>query len=392
LVTFVVTYARLTGTDEIVYNARSNVQYTLMQSEFLGTQEGSTCVLRMRGFLFFASARTISEAAWRCVSKAEGGKVPLRHLIIDFSHCVGIDSSVVTALQSIGILAQKHNVSLMLAEARGQAKATIHAMLQVTPHAATDYNTVDLALEECELRLLSENNSADTDDGPLFSPPPAVHPTQRRLTKSSSASELDALHFNTDFLLERQRARFQGQEVQLGQQLRQFLRKSYGTSGSTILEVITKHMQPLEVPAEYVLFEQGAPMSKLIFVESGFLSCFRKAPPSSDAQIRDGIRMKKFGPGTFIGCPDTLYQAPGLDHDFTHLAHATAITDTPCCIHVMECSHLEVLEREAPATALELYKILGLITGTRLHQVEQSYVNELCFGRRCGDGASPQLF
>ena len=101
-------------------------------------------------------------------------------------------------------------------------------------------------------------------------------------------------------------------------------------------------------------------MLPLVFVERGFISCWRHPNPKSDRPIRDGIRLKKFGPGTFIGCPDTLLQgahtdsarhpqpdsdcltAPGLDADYTYIALTSAITDSPCCVYVMDCEHLQV--------------------------------------------------
>jgi len=366
-----------------VYNARSNVHYTPTQTRHLEARPGATCVLRMRGFLFFGSARAIQKAACECISKEESHKEKLQHLVIDFSHCAGMDSSVATALQTIDALTQKRDIVLLLAEARGEAKVIIDPMVEASS-AAMVFDTLDLALEECERQLLAQvpgcsANSEDTED--IFSPTHSANmTTAKRMRKSSSLSDgVSKAYFNSDFLLERQRARAAPETLKLNQQLEQFLLEAYGRAGISILEVITRHMQPLEVPADYIL--EGSEQHKLYFLESGFLSCYRSPDFGSEAPLRDGIRLKKFGPGTFVGCPAALFHASGIAGS-SHIAKTTAITDTPCCVYVMDCSHLEVLERDNPAVALEFFKILGSILGSRLQDIEQSLVTELQYGRR----------
>ena len=367
LLQFIFQYAQLIGTRSITFDARSNVVRTAAQRQLLNAEHGATCVIKLRGFLFFASARAITRVLWSCVEEAKNSsnKNPIRFLLIDFSSVIGVDSSVVTALRSFRQLAKQQDIELMLAEAHGVSKMMIE---QLRNNECSIHDTLDFALEECEQNLLACAELTTCTSSTLTSPTGAQ--SKQRMKRSVSLDAVNAQH-QPDILLERQRARASGQVDKSVA----CLGTAYGELGTSCAGIF-KYMEPLDVPCDYILFAEGASQTKLFFIETGYMSAFRSTKGSVrtlDA-IREGLRLKKFGPGTFVGVPETLFMP---SHTATRelTSYATAITDTPCCIQVMEISTLAVIERENQGLALALFKLLGSIAAERYQHVEKRHID-----------------
>ena len=117
-------------------------------------QYGATVlIIHLHGMIFFGSANSVVEEVKNHLATLAELQLPLRFLLLDFDRCSAIDSSAVNVLFSTR--RQIKDAGLIFA----CASTEILSMLNKGSSSSTDrdfehFTTLDLALEQCENRLL----------------------------------------------------------------------------------------------------------------------------------------------------------------------------------------------------------------------------------------------
>ena len=159
LVLFVVRYSRidvirheLTGA-----SAASNIDRTPRERAVLDTKSDGLLILELRGYLFFGTATSISDAVRRrCVLVPE-----LEVVVFDFAAVTGVDSSAAIAFEKIGRLAAAHGLTLILSGADPQIERIVGAALdgRAGMRVATAPD-LDRGIEMAEQTLLESSDVA----------------------------------------------------------------------------------------------------------------------------------------------------------------------------------------------------------------------------------------
>jgi SulP family sulfate permease len=112
-----------------------------------------------------------------------------------------------------------------------------------------------------------------------------------------------------------------------------------------------------EVRAETLLIEQGQPSREVIVIESGRMTVRLRAANGGE------VRLRTLGPGAVVGEIGTYLGTP---------AYAEVVTDTDCMIRVLTADRIRELERDDPALASQLHRLIVERLARRLSQTNQA--------------------
>ncbi len=220
---------------------RSRAARTETETAMLDALGGRLHVLQLQGYLFFGSAHALLEDARRRFAGPAGA----RHLVLDFRHVEGLDSSAVQSFQRLRSVARAAGARLVLVD----LPAPIERVL-ARGHVLDD---------------------GETGDGPIRVMRDFDHGIERcedELLAASAAGPADAA------VALREAAR--RQEI------------------DDMLAAIAGHTERFEVePGEYV-YRQGDVADDLLVIERGELSAYK------DVDGRE-TRLRAMGPGSIVG-------------------------------------------------------------------------------------------
>ncbi len=162
---FIYNYSKLpvirleaTGADR-----RSMVDRSAAASTQLQAHGNATVILRLQGYLFFATADRIVERVRQ--KPVESGTRRPRFLVLDFKHVSGIDSAAIASFLKIANLARFHSFEVLITQLPDDVRRQLtlggldlDAEFRVEPD-------LDHALEYCEERLLDDFADAAGGDG-----------------------------------------------------------------------------------------------------------------------------------------------------------------------------------------------------------------------------------
>jgi hypothetical protein len=130
---------------------RSKVQRSSSETEILEQYGATVLIVHLHGMIFFGSASSVLEEIKAHVLTLAELQLPLQVLLLDFDRCTGIDSSAVAVL---------FQTRRYIKDARlifACAGETVHSSLNKGAPDEREFKhftTLDLALEQCENRLL----------------------------------------------------------------------------------------------------------------------------------------------------------------------------------------------------------------------------------------------
>ena len=130
---------------------RSKVQRSSSETEILEQYGATVLIVHLHGMIFFGSASSVLEEIKAHVVTLAELQLPLQVLLLDFDRCTGIDSSAVAVL---------FQTRRYIKDARlifACAGETVHSSLNKGAPDEREFKhftTLDLALEQCENRLL----------------------------------------------------------------------------------------------------------------------------------------------------------------------------------------------------------------------------------------------
>lgn len=243
LVLFAVSYSRI----EVIRNAisggnlRSNVGRTASEEKVLDEHGPQIYILQLQGYIFFGTAYRLLDRAQQRIMIPD--PMPVRHLVLDFRHVNGLDSSAVVSFQRLRRIAESHSVRLVLTEVPQDIRNHLlrGGVVVEGDDVCRIFPDLDHGLETCENDVIHEAPAAAY-------PPPVL------------SRDLEAV-----FRGPREVVRFLG------------------------------YLERVEAPAGFDLFRQGDASKDLYLIESGELTAWIEL----DSQKTK--RLRTMGPGTVVG-------------------------------------------------------------------------------------------
>ncbi|MFT5375791.1 MAG: SulP family sulfate permease, partial [Candidatus Latescibacterota bacterium] len=242
-VLFIVKYSHI----DVVRHAFSgadmhaNIERPVLHRETLRREGSQTQIIKLQGFLFFATASGLLNKVAQRLTQDE---TPLTYLALDFQLVSGLDTSALHSFVKIKQLAADHNVQLVLSGMNEQVLQLFQSESFSDGDAVVEeiFADLDCALEWCEARILL---ALDID------PRPEHHPID----------ELLATIFSDRTQAERFKGRLTKLELETG---------------------------------KYLLHEHGE-QNALFFAEKGEFTV------SLQAEGQERHRLRRIGPGSLIG-------------------------------------------------------------------------------------------
>lgn len=165
VVLFVINYARIPviRTFGTAKDWRSHVDRSPEESSSLEKLGGSCEIISLQGYLFFATAEMIVDHVRRRLKTDQS--VPLKFLILDFSHVGGCDLAAIVAFANILNIAAKNEFNLIFAGMSNQVRTLFDrsGMIFFGTERVYEFSDVDHAIEFCEESILSEGVFERTD-------------------------------------------------------------------------------------------------------------------------------------------------------------------------------------------------------------------------------------
>ena len=151
---FIVQYASHSGVLQSATSLleRSKVTRTVAEQVVLERYGATVLIVHLHGMIFFGSANSVVEEVRAHILTLSELGLPLRFLLLDFDRCSAIDSSAVSVLFQTRRLIKE--AALIFA----CAGSDVLSMLKKgapSPSEFEHFTTLDLALEQCENRLLT---------------------------------------------------------------------------------------------------------------------------------------------------------------------------------------------------------------------------------------------
>ena len=168
---FIVQYSSVSGVLQSATSLleRSKVTRTIAEQDILEQYGATVLIIHLHGMIFFGSANSVVEEVKAHLATLAELQLPLRFLLLDFDRCSAIDSSAVNVLFSTR--RQIKDAGIIFA----CASTDILSMLSRGSGSDRDFEhftTLDLALEQCENRLLQrhmvETGGAINDHSPVM--------------------------------------------------------------------------------------------------------------------------------------------------------------------------------------------------------------------------------
>ncbi|MBA2667518.1 MAG: SLC26A/SulP transporter family protein [Trueperaceae bacterium] len=239
VVLFVVDYGRVDPVRHTLGggDARSRVRWSAADERILRGRGDGVMLVALQGFLFFGSTHAVVARIERRLAE----RTTLEHLVLDFRHVTGADSTAVAGLASLARTTTVAGVRLVLAAVPPALEDRVRrAVASHGEHTApvVIVATADEALEWCERRVLD----VERRDRPV------------------------------------------GTAVS-------------GTDDAQVLDVadLLESMERLELSAGQRLLEQGAPSDALFIVESGRLTALLETPGTAP------VRLETMHRGSLVG-------------------------------------------------------------------------------------------
>ncbi|MEW5774735.1 MAG: cyclic nucleotide-binding domain-containing protein [Thermodesulfobacteriota bacterium] len=169
---------------------RSNVDRAPSQFRTLKAKGGQIYIMRLQGFIFLGATGAVLNLI-RARQAAEG-KLPLRYLILDFSHIAGLDSSVAMAFARLKQTAREQEFTLVFSGVPFELDrqlADAGLLLDDPEGGSRGFVSLDYAMEWCENHILEAENvlrlgKSELPDllAPVF-PEPRLIPLLMRVMK-----------------------------------------------------------------------------------------------------------------------------------------------------------------------------------------------------------------
>jgi len=168
VVLFVINYSRINVVRHAFSGAdlHANIERPNAQRQVLRQQGGKTLILKLQGFIFFATSNGLLKTVQQ---KMEAASEPLSYLVIDFAHVTGLDSSALHGFVKIKQKAADHGILLVLCGLNSEVLRIFKGEKFADGDAVIDemFDDLDQALECCETRILE---SAAMDPNPEHHP------------------------------------------------------------------------------------------------------------------------------------------------------------------------------------------------------------------------------
>lgn len=153
---FIVKYSRI---NNIKYQLtgqelRSKHKYSIPADQYLREMGKKTLIMKLQGYLFFGSSRTLLENMHHLLKKNPPGTFV--NLIFDFQLVTGIDTSAVLNFFTLGRISKKYNVNFLICDCNEQI---LEQFISMTHPQSLKENvkfmpTLDYAQEWCEKNFL----------------------------------------------------------------------------------------------------------------------------------------------------------------------------------------------------------------------------------------------
>jgi sulfate permease, SulP family len=167
-VLFVINYSRINVVRHAFSGAdlHANIERPNAQRQVLRQQGGKTLILKLQGFIFFATSNGLLKTVEQ---KMEAATEPLSYLVIDFAHVTGLDSSALHGFVKIKQKAADHDILLVLSGLNSEVLRIFKGEKFADGNAVIDemFDDLDQALECCETRILE---AAAMDPNPEHHP------------------------------------------------------------------------------------------------------------------------------------------------------------------------------------------------------------------------------
>jgi SulP family sulfate permease len=242
-VLFVVNYSRISAVRHTFSGSdlHANVERPNRQRKLLHDQGNKTLILKLQGFIFFATASGLLK---KVEQSLEDKKNPLEFLIIDFQHVTGLDSSALHGFVRIRQIVSDHGAQLVFSgmSSNIEEQFSSEQFADGTAMVEEQFTDMDHAMEACENRLLLQNG---------MDPAPAHHTIEELLS---------GLFSSKDFI-----------------------------------ERFAKHLKRHDVRAGESLYNEGDSIRSLYFVESGDFTVSLSHKGSQEHRLRE------VGPGAMLG-------------------------------------------------------------------------------------------
>ena len=242
-VLFVVNYSRISAVRHTFTGSdlHANVERPNRQRKLLHDQGNKTLILKLQGFIFFATASNLLE---KVEQRLDNREQPLEFLIIDFQHVTGLDSSALHGFVKIRQKVSDHGAQLIFSGMNSDFEKQFSSEQFADGTAMADDQFVDMdhAMEACENRLLLQNG---------MDPTPA--------------------HRSIEELL------------------------SGLFSKKVFIEHFARHLKRHDVRAGECLYNEGESIRSIYFVESGEFTVSLSHKGSQEHRLRE------VGPGAVLG-------------------------------------------------------------------------------------------
>ena len=167
---------------------RSKVARTIPEQDILEQYGACVLIIHLHGMIFFGSANSVVEEVKAHLATLAELQLPLRFLLLDFDRCSAIDSSAVNVLfqtrrqiKDAGLIFACASTDVLGMLNRGKGKRQQRSEVTMARATLEDaeqrqfehFTTLDLALEQCENRILQRHMS---EHGAPMNPPSPVMP------------------------------------------------------------------------------------------------------------------------------------------------------------------------------------------------------------------------
>ena len=193
---FVVQYSSHSGVLQSATSLleRSKVARTIAEQDILEQYGATVLVIHLHGMIFFGSANSVVEEIKAHLATLAELSLPLRFVLLDFDRCSAIDSSAVNVLfqtrrltKDAGLIFACAGTDVLAMLNRGKGVSSQGHASSSRPSGTEDssnernfehFTTLDLALEQCENRLLQrymyEHGGAINPPSPMMLKPHAM--------------------------------------------------------------------------------------------------------------------------------------------------------------------------------------------------------------------------